>query len=364
MEKTTMKLTYKFRIVVELPTYEERKEAMDKLYRWRNRCYRAANLIVSHLYVQEMLKEFFYLTEGIQYKLADEKKDKAGMLTRSRINTTYRTLSNRFKGEVPMNILSCLNNALISSFRKDSEAYCKGERSIKNFKKTMAFPFGLEGIGGFCYNEEKRTFYFRLFSIPFRIYLGKGREEKTKMLKQVISGEIKMCSSHIKINDGKVFWLPVFEIKKEEHCLNPEVIAEASMSFEYPLIVKIGKARYTIGTQEEFLYRRLAIQASLERARVGADYCRSDKGIIRKLKATEKLKNAESNYVNNRLHVYSKRLIDLCVEHKAGTLILVDQQDKMEIAKAEEFVLRNWSYYNLMTKIKYKAEKAGIELIM
>ena len=68
--------------------------------------------------------------------------------------------------------------------------------------------------------------------------------------------------------------------------------------------------------------------------------------------------------MNNRLHVYSKRLIDLCVEHKAGTLILVDQQDKMEIAKAEEFVLRNWSYYNLMTKIKYKAEKAGIELIM
>jgi hypothetical protein len=26
-------------------------------------------------------------------------------------------------------------------------------------------------------------------------------------------------------------------------------------------------------------------------------------------------------------------------------------------------VLRNWSYYELMAKIKYKAEKAGIELI-
>jgi len=25
--------------------------------------------------------------------------------------------------------------------------------------------------------------------------------------------------------------------------------------------------------------------------------------------------------------------------------------------------LRNWSYYQLMSKIKYKAEKAGIELI-
>ena len=37
---------------------------------------------------------------------------------------------------------------------------------------------------------------------------------------------------------------------------------------------------------------------------------------------------------------------------------------KIEIAKEEEFVLRNWSYYELMTKIKYKAEKAGIELIV
>src|SRR5690606_32377063 len=109
MEETTMKLTYKFRIVVELPTYEERKEAMDKLYRWRNRCYHAANLLVYHHYVQEMLKEFFDRTEGVQYKLADEKKDKAGMLTHSRINTTYRTLSNRFKGEVPLDVLSCLN---------------------------------------------------------------------------------------------------------------------------------------------------------------------------------------------------------------------------------------------------------------
>jgi len=68
--------------------------------------------------------------------------------------------------------------------------------------------------------------------------------------------------------------------------------------------------------------------------------------------------------VHNRLHVYSRKLIDFCVKHQAGTLILLDQQEKSEIAKEEAFVLRNWSYYDLMTKIKYKAEKAGIELII
>ena len=45
-------------------------------------------------------------------------------------------------------------------------------------------------------------------------------------------------------------------------------------------------------------------------------------------------------------------------------LIFKKQEDRIGIAKEQEFVLRNWSYYELQTKIKYKAEKAGIELII
>ena len=42
----------------------------------------------------------------------------------------------------------------------------------------------------------------------------------------------------------------------------------------------------------------------------------------------------------------------------------MNQEEKTEIAKDEGFVLRNWSYNDLMTKIKYKANKAGLELII
>ena len=65
----------------------------------------------------------------------------------------------------------------------------------------------------------------------------------------------------------------------------------------------------------------------------------------------------------NRLHEYSRRLIDFCIKHQAGTIILLDLQEQSDIAKEEEFVIRNWSYYELTAKIKYKADKAGIELI-
>ena len=60
MGKDTLKLTRKIQLLVDLPTKAERKEALDKLYQWQNRCFKAANLIVSHLYVQEMIQEFFY----------------------------------------------------------------------------------------------------------------------------------------------------------------------------------------------------------------------------------------------------------------------------------------------------------------
>lgn len=96
---------------------------------------------------------------------------------------------------------------------------------------------------------------------------------------------------------------------------------------------------------------------------VGVTYAKSGKGRTRKLKAVEKMGQVEKNYVHHRLHVYSKMLIDFCIKNKAGTLILLDQQEKIELAKEEEFVLRNWSYYEFITKIKYKANKAGIELI-
>lgn len=363
MKNNTLKLTRKIQVLIDLPTPEERKEALDKLYQWQNRCFRAANLMVSHLYVQEMIKEFFYLAEGVKVKLADEKKDEDGIFKTSRMNTVYQVVSKRFKGEMPTNIISCLKGNLFSAFNKNREAYWRGECSLRNFRRDMAFPFSTEGMSKLVYNKEKKAFCFRLFKIPLKTYLGKDYTDKRKLLERVEKGELKLCTSHIQFKDGKTFWLPVFELEKEKHSLKPNVIAEASLSLEYPIVAKVGKTRLQIGTKEEFLYRRLAIQASRKRAQVGATYSKSGKGSKRKLKAVDKLGKAESNYVNHRIHVYSRRLIDFCIKHQAGTLILLNQQDKIGIAKEEEFVLRNWSYYELMTKIKYKADKAGIELI-
>ncbi len=363
MKKNTIKLTRKIQVVIDLPTPQERKEAIGKLYQWQNRCFRAANLIASHLYVQEMIKEFFYLSEGVRVKLADEKKDEQGILNRSRMNTTYRVVVDRFKGQVPTDILSSLNQNLVNSFHRYKDEYWRGERSVHNFRRGMAFPFSMDAFKRFAYDPEKKAFCFQLFQLPFKTYLGRDFTDKRQLLHRAAKGELKLCTSHIQLKDGKTFWLAVFELEKERHALQPGIVAEASLSLEHPVVVKVGKHRLNIGTKEEFLHRRLAIQSARKRAQVGATYARSGKGRQRKLKAVEKFKETEKNYIRSRLHLYSRHLIDFCIQHQAGTLLLINQEDKIGIAKEEEFVLRNWSYFELMTKIKYKANKAGIEVI-
>lgn len=78
----------------------------------------------------------------------------------------------------------------------------------------------------------------------------------------------------------------------------------------------------------------------------------------------EHFSEKEKRYVDSRLHLYSRRLIDICVKSEAGTLLLVNQTNKEEVAKEDEFLLRNWSYYGLIEKIKYKANMVGINVIV
>lgn len=364
MEKETIKLTRKIQILIDLPTTEEKKEIWKKLYAWQNSCVRSANFIMSHLYVQAMLKDFFYLSEGVKYKLVNDKKDPYGIFQFSHSNCTYRVASGHFKGEIPTDILNYLNYELMNRFKKNYWEYVSGARSLDNFKPDTGFLFGARGFRRFQYNAEKKAFCFRLYSVPFKTYLGRGATDKHKLLQQLISGEVKLCTSHVKLEKGKIFWFAVFEIPKEKHCLNPAVVAEASLSLEYPISVKIGKNRLQIGNKEEFLHRRLAMQAAHSRTKAAVTYCRGGSGKERKLKALERFKNLEKNYVANRLHEYSRRLIDFCVKHNAATLVLLDIQENSKIAKEENFVMRNWSSYQLITKIKYKAEKAGIEIIV
>lgn len=364
MEKDTIILTRKIQIYIDCDDKEKRSEYFKTLFEWQDIVFRGANLVLTHQFVQENMKDLLYLQDDIKVKLANREKDPEGILKTSRMNTTYRLLSSYFKGRINTDILTSLNTAMIKAFNTDRLSYWKGEKSLRNYKKTMPIPFKGTAIKLQPAGMNGKEFGFTLFKLPFRTYLGKDRSDKRVLLQKVQNGQIKICTSSLQIIKGKIFLLAALELPKKVQKLKDHVIAEVSLSIEHPITVQIGKQQFQIGNKEEFLYRRLAIQAARHRFLKAATFNRGGRGRKKKLKSIEKFSEAEKRHVDSRLHLYSRRLIDFCIKSQAGTLLLVNQSSKEEVAKEEEFLLRNWSYFGLIEKIKYKAEMAGINVII
>jgi IS605 OrfB family transposase len=359
-----MILTRKVQLIINSNDKDFVAEVYKTLYRWQYICFRSANYIFTHLFIQEHLKELFYLKDEAKVSLADYSKNPEGILTCSQLGTTYRVLNKHFKGEIPMNIISSLNMTLAKHFNNEKQDYVKGERPVRNYKRDIPIPFQRRNITRLQPTENGKEYGFNFFKIPFRTYLGRDRFDKRLLFEKLLKGQIQLKSSSLQLTKGKIYLLAVFETPMEKHQLDSSIVAEAHLSIDYPIVVHIGKLRHVIGSKEEFLHRRLAIQAARSRAQKNASFNKGQHGRRRKLKPVERFRDRERNYVQQRLHVYSRQLIDLCVKYRAASLILVGQTEKEAAIAGEEFVLRNWSYYSLKEKIQYKANKAGIMLIM
>jgi len=360
----TVTLTRKIQVYVDTADAAEKDAAWTTLRNWQYACYRAANYIYTHQFLQGQVQNLLYLTEGTRAKLASISQDADGILCSSRTNTTYGVLSGHLKGKIPMSILNQLNHSLVTTFNREKDSYLKGEKSLRNYKRTIPIPFAPRDLRQFRPAGDGRNFCFRFFGLPLRTYLGRDFSDKQVLLQALSEGRADLRTSSLSIDGKKIYWLACFAQPQQEHPLDEAVLVEVALSLDFPLTVTIGRLQLTIGTKDEFLYRRLAIQAARQRAQRQAVAGRGGKGRKRKLKSVESYREKERRYVSYRLHVYSRRLIDLCIRHGAGTILLTGQAEKEEEAGGEPFVLRNWSYGGLKEKIAYKAAKAGIQLIV
>ncbi|EHQ27036.1 transposase [Mucilaginibacter paludis] len=359
--KTKIVLTRKIQLLLNIKDQEAQNKAFELLCQWQRTCRRAANLILSELYMQDRLKDMIYLTEDIKIKLTNVAKDPSGILRTSKKNSTYQMLSQKFKGEMPMSILSALNNNLCGTYQKERMGYNLGTRSLRNYKREIPMPIAAKDFRHFAKIPKGRNYTFDIFGIPFKTYLGREKNfDKSALMDGLLDNKVKLCTSSMKMQAGKIFWMATFSYEKKLTVTDSDEVAEATLTIDTPIVVTIGKYRYEIGNKEEFMYRRIAIQNSLSRTQKGTSSSRGGRGRKRKMKATHKFQALESNYINSRIHFYSRKLIDLCVKHQAASLVLVNVEEAQEGTKQDECLLHNWSWYNLKDKITYKGNLKGI----
>lgn len=357
-----------------------RRSYYEKIYDIRNIAVEAANRATSMLYAIDNL-----------IPCLDEESRKliqyigAKGTPASRQNAAYTIMSYFYKDKMPgiMDMLVCLAQYVTKNYTEDRK---KGtyKHSLRSYKNTLPIPYQKKSFkdlrfAEYTNGEGKNTTgcFFTLAGIPFQMRFSRDRSGNRLIVERVINGEYKMRTSSIKIDGKKIFLLLVVDIPMKEIVLDEKKVMYTFLGVMNPVVCTCdiqayrdydsGAKIFTIGTAEEFNYRRRQIQEAIHRCKINNRYTTGGKGRKRKCQAIEHWHDKENNYVDTKLHTYSRMLVDLAIKHKCGEIHLLKQESREMKAKDENkkgnpFVLRNWSYYGFKEKIAYKCKMAGIKL--
>jgi len=364
-------ITRKIRLLIDVPS--DNKEELSKYYRrlydWQKIAFKAANIITSHLFIQEQANQLLYFQDDVKRKLVNKEKDDCGILNTSRQNSIYRLIAKKFKTQIPSSIISCLVQKIYLTFCKERSKYFNGERSLSSYKSNLPVPFDSKAIYNLSYCNELKQFKFILFKdpqyvVPFKTYLGKDLSGNKIIIKRCISGDYKLCSSSYIIDNNKIYLLLSVKIPTSVPVLEPKTKVKAALSCYAPIIAIIGKKKIPFGNQEVFLDKRKAIQCGLHRRKKAMKYNTGGRGIEHKTSGIFEFRKKEKRFVENYMHYLSKVLVDFCVKRKAGTLELINLKQNIDEANKDAYIFRNWSYGSLREKIEYKCKQNGIDFII
>lgn len=355
-----MTLTRRIEVFICERDKELKKGYYKQVFDWRYQIVNGANELLSYLYSVDRLKYYKFLTEQSKIDLgiigARGEPVKEG-------SVSYVLLSERMKGVVPTDILNCLQRNVVAKYKLLKPTLFKGGCSLYSYKSNTPIPFSPRSLK-LQYNKDQDFYSFSLFNIPFSILLGRDRSNNRMILDCCLSGSCKICESSLMIDDTrkKLYLLLSYEKEEKRYVLNEELSVQASLSIDNPIIARFNKCEICIGNKEEFLYRRLQIQAAIRRTQINSKFSTGGKGRKRKLQAVDRFHDKEKNYIKTRIHTYSSMLVDFALQNRCKYIDLVNQADKEKIAKKNTFLLRNWSYYGLKKCIEYKANAKGIEV--
>jgi IS605 OrfB family transposase len=362
-------ITRKVQIRLNESDAKLRKEQLHMIYRWRDLVRKGANMVVAHKFVQENVKDFVYIKDEIKEKFYVKQilKEGKGM---SEQNTTYRVLSDIMKGQVPADIYSCLNQDVANTFKETKKDLYTGKSSLRSYKNNIPMPFSAKALSNLTWDKEDKNFNFSLFGVTFSTVLGIDKSGNKVIIDRCLDpdSEYKICSSKLQIDDRKkkTFLLLCVSIPKKDVKVNPDKQLVAALGIDTPIEAYIGekaKRPVFIGNKQEYLHRRVQIQVALWRDQKNAKYNVGGKGRKRKLQSIEHWKRVEKNYIDTKIHQYSRMLVDLAVKHECGKIILSAHTQLSEEIKDNEFLLRNWTYHGLINKLQYKCNRYGIEII-
>ena len=197
--------------------------------------------------------------------------------------------------------------------------------------------------------------------ITFKVVFGNVKKsyELRTVFKNIFNGIYSVRGSSIGFKKTKIMLnlsiqLPELKVDRDE---KTSVGVDAGMAIPaYCGLNNNDYVRLAVGFWEDLQRYRTQIQAEIRRKQKDLQFTSGGPGRKKKLQALDRFKEYEKNYVSTYNHRVSKKVVDFAVKNNAKYINL----ECLKGFDASERALRNWSYYQLQTYIKYKANLNGI----
>lgn len=273
-----------------------------------------------------------------------------------------------------VNRSSTIRNA-IKEFKNAKADMIKGVKSIISYKSDQPLSLHnqsvrIEYIGGQYFANIKlvnspyaKEHDFASTMIRFKFWI-RDKSAET-IIQRCLSNEYKISESEMFYDRKKNKWYInlcySFSTSKNEN-LDSNKILGVDLGIACPLCASVygDYARFTIHGGEIEKFRRTVEARKLSMLKQGKN-CgegRIGHGIKCRNKPAYNISDKIARFRDTINHKYSKALIDYALKNNCG---VIQMEELTGITADADRFLKNWTYYDLQTKIKYKAEENGIK---
>lgn len=209
----------------------------------------------------------------------------------------------------------------------------------------------------------------------FEFEIDKLDGNKKATITKIINGEYKQGSAQISISKkGKIELIISFGFTKDVKELDKNKVLGIDLGITNVAtlsVYDINKENWDKTSYKDTLLSGKELIAFRQkmfnmRKQIGISSKVAGKGRIghgykTKMITLEKIRDKEKNFADLYNHKISKYIIDFAEKYNCATIQMEDLSGATK--DVTEILLKNWSYFDLQSKIEYKAKERGIEVI-
>lgn len=273
--------------------------------------------------------------------------------------------------------MSCVSREVMKYFKTRWKDIISGKMSIPTYKSNQPInihnkyvvPIDVAGdievTLSLLSSDRKKALDLETGMFRFKVW--HKCESSIPILHRCLTGEYKIGESSLQYDKSKRMWELAlsYHFEKRQHELDPEKILGIDLGICIPVVVAVSDSykRLFIRGNEIAAFREKteAMRQQMSRARVFAGEGSVGHGRNTRAKPVDRIGHRIANFRNTKNDAWSREIVRFAVKNQCGT-IQMEGLSGVSSGDAPRF-LKNWTYFDLQQKIKYKAESEGIRVV-